>query len=334
MSGLGRVLITGGGGAIGSNMTDELVHRRAPSEVVVLDNFVRGRRENLAWATANGNVDARRGRHPRRGARARADATASTSSSTRPPSASRSAPRSRGWRSRSSSTAPTTSFEAAAQAGVRKRRRRVVGLGLRAGRGVPHRARTTTRTPTTRSTARPRSSTRGCCAASTRCTGLDYVALRYFNVYGPRMDVHGLYTEVLVRWMERIAAGEPPLIFGDGLQTMDFIYVGDIARANVLAADSDVTDAGLQRRQRRRRRACSSSPRCCCRSWTPTSRSSTGPRAPSTASPRRLADTNAARERLGFEAEVGPRGGLTRLVDLVARRARARPSLRRWRGPS
>ena len=47
--------------------------------------------------------------------------------------------------------------------------------------------------------------------------GLDYVALRYFNVYGPRMDVHGVYTEVLVRWMERIAAGKPPLIFGDGI---------------------------------------------------------------------------------------------------------------------
>ena len=55
--------------------------------------------------------------------------------------------------------------------------------------------------------------------------GLDYVALRYFNVYGPRMDVHGLYTEVLIRWMERIAAGEPPLILGDGTQTMDFVHV-------------------------------------------------------------------------------------------------------------
>ena len=46
--------------------------------------------------------------------------------------------------------------------------------------------------------------------------GLPYVALRYFNVYGPRMDIHGKYTEVLIRWMERIAAGQPPLIFGDG----------------------------------------------------------------------------------------------------------------------
>ena len=56
-------------------------------------------------------------------------------------------------------------------------------------------------------------------------TGLDYVALRYFNVYGPRMDIHGLYTEVLVRWMERIEAGKPPLILGDGSQTMDFVYI-------------------------------------------------------------------------------------------------------------
>jgi len=46
--------------------------------------------------------------------------------------------------------------------------------------------------------------------------GLPYVALRYFNVYGPRMDIHGKYTEVLIRWMERIQSGQPPLILGDG----------------------------------------------------------------------------------------------------------------------
>ncbi len=72
--------------------------------------------------------------------------------------------------------------------------------------------------------------------------GLDYVALRYFNVYGPRMDMHGVYTEVLIRWIERIDAGKPPIIFGDGAQTMDFVYVEDIARANVLAAKSTATD--------------------------------------------------------------------------------------------
>ena len=72
--------------------------------------------------------------------------------------------------------------------------------------------------------------------------GLPYVALRYFNVYGTRMDIHGKYTEVLIRWMERIAAGEPPLIFGDGTQTMDFLDVRDIARANVLAMKAEVSD--------------------------------------------------------------------------------------------
>lgn len=72
--------------------------------------------------------------------------------------------------------------------------------------------------------------------------GLKSTALRYFNVYGPRMDIHGKYTEVLIRWMERIAAGLPPVIFGDGLQTMDFIDVRDIARANIAAGLAPASD--------------------------------------------------------------------------------------------
>jgi UDP-glucose 4-epimerase len=145
-------------------------------------------------------------------------------------------------------------------------------------------------------------------------TGLDYVALRYFNVYGPRMDVHGLYTEVLVRWMERIAAGEPPLILGDGLQTMDFVYIGDVARANLLAAESDVTDAVFN-----------------VASGTETSLLGLaeqllrvmgsdldvvhGPERAVNKVSRRLADTRLAREQLGFEAEVDLEDGLTRLVE-------------------
>ena len=70
---------------------------------------------------------------------------------------------------------------------------------------------------------------------------LPYVALRYFNVYGPRMDIHGKYTEVLIRWMERIESGQQPIIFGDGLQTMDFVYIDDVARATVLALTSEVS---------------------------------------------------------------------------------------------
>jgi UDP-glucose 4-epimerase len=75
--------------------------------------------------------------------------------------------------------------------------------------------------------------------------GLDYVALRYFNVYGPRMDIHGRYTEVMIRWMERIESGEPPVIFGDGSQSMDFVHVDDVARANILAAMSGSSDVAL-----------------------------------------------------------------------------------------
>ena len=73
-------------------------------------------------------------------------------------------------------------------------------------------------------------------------SGLCYIALRPFNVYGPRMDLDGVYTEVLIRWLDAIEAGTPPLIFGDGEQSMDFIFVEDVARANLLAAASDVTD--------------------------------------------------------------------------------------------
>ncbi len=72
---------------------------------------------------------------------------------------------------------------------------------------------------------------------------LPFVALRYFNVYGPRMDVHGVYTEVLVRWLDKLDKGEQPVIFGDGSQTMDFVYIDDIATANVLAARAPVSDA-------------------------------------------------------------------------------------------
>ncbi|MBN4051953.1 NAD-dependent epimerase/dehydratase family protein [Cytophagaceae bacterium AH-315-L13] len=72
--------------------------------------------------------------------------------------------------------------------------------------------------------------------------GLDYVALRYFNVYGPRMDTEGKYTEVMIKWLDCIRDNKDPLIFGDGSTSMDFVYVSDIARANILALTSDVTD--------------------------------------------------------------------------------------------
>ena len=144
--------------------------------------------------------------------------------------------------------------------------------------------------------------------------GLDYVALRYFNVYGPRMDIHGLYTEVLIRWMQRIAAGQPPLIFGDGSQTMDFVYTTDIARANLLAATSDVT-AGVYN--------VASGVETSLRQLADALLSTMGssldvdlqPARTVNAVTRRLADTGAASRDLGFRAEVGLDEGLRRLVD-------------------
>jgi UDP-glucose 4-epimerase len=143
--------------------------------------------------------------------------------------------------------------------------------------------------------------------------GLDYVALRYFNVYGPRMDTCGAYTEVLVRWMERIAAGLPPVIYGDGTQSMDFVYVEDVARANILACTSPVTDAvfnigsgaetTLEQLARTLIRVMGSSVEL-----------EYGPARKVNPVARRMADVSFAAERLGFKAEVSLEDGLRRLV--------------------
>jgi len=143
--------------------------------------------------------------------------------------------------------------------------------------------------------------------------GLPYVALRYFNAYGPRMDVHGVYTEVLVRWMERIEAGQPPLILGDGLQTMDFVYVDDIARANILAAESDVSDVVLNVAT-----GVETSLRDLADALLAAMGSDLEPEygAERKVNPvsRRLADTRRAQELIGFEPEVGLGEGLGHLV--------------------
>ena len=72
--------------------------------------------------------------------------------------------------------------------------------------------------------------------------GLNYVILRYFNIYGPRMDIYGVYTEVLIKWLEAIDKNVPPIIHGDGKQALDFIYVKDIADANTIALESDINE--------------------------------------------------------------------------------------------
>lgn len=143
--------------------------------------------------------------------------------------------------------------------------------------------------------------------------GLPYVALRYFNVYGPRMDIHGKYTEVLIRWMERIAAGQPPLILGDGSQTMDFVFIEDVARSNILALQSEVeddvfnvasgTETSLNELAATLLRVMGSS-----------LQPEHGPERKVNPVSRRLADTSKAERLLGFRSTVDLEQGLQRLV--------------------
>jgi UDP-glucose 4-epimerase len=72
--------------------------------------------------------------------------------------------------------------------------------------------------------------------------GLDYVGHRYMNIYGPRMDYRGTYVSVIMKVLDRIDEGLPPLIYGDGSHTYDFVHVEDVARANILSLKADTTD--------------------------------------------------------------------------------------------
>lgn len=140
------------------------------------------------------------------------------------------------------------------------------------------------------------------------------VSLRYFNVYGPRMMSSGPHVEVMIRWLERIRASEPPVIYGDGTQTIDFVYVTDVAEANIAAMKSAVSDGVFN-----------------IATGTETSLNELAAllldligrpdlhvrhREEREVNPvhRRLAATEKARDKLGFTALVGLREGLSRLL--------------------
>jgi UDP-glucose 4-epimerase len=143
--------------------------------------------------------------------------------------------------------------------------------------------------------------------------GLNYVALRYFNVYGPRMDAFGVYTEVMIRWMERLSKGQPCLILGDGTQTMDFVYVDDVARANMAATSSTITDdvinvaSGTETSLNELAETLS-------RVMGVTLPPEYGPARKVNAVTRRLADVRKAQRLLNFKTEVSLEEGLRRLV--------------------
>ena len=236
-----RVLVTGGAGTIGSHVVDECL-AAGEAEVVVLDNFVRGRMANLAAATDAGADRLRVVEGDLRDA-ALVHALARDTDVLFHLAAIRITQCAEEPRLALEVLVDGTFtvLEAAAAAGVGK----VVSSSSASVYGLAESFPTREdHHPYNNDTfyGAAKAFNEGMLRSFHAMNGLDYVALRYFNVYGPRMDAHGVYTEVLIRWMERIAAGQAPLIFGDGLQTMDFVHVADIARANVLAAQSPVTD--------------------------------------------------------------------------------------------
>jgi UDP-glucose 4-epimerase len=308
-----RVLVTGGAGLIGSHIIDLLV-REQPTrcrDILVLDNFVRGRHENLQWAVANGPVTLVKGdirdRRLVSAVMANVDVVFHQAA----------------IRITQCAEEPRLALEvlvdgtfnvleAAVQAKVGKvvaaSSASVYGLAETFPTLEPHH-------PYNNRTiyGAAKVFNEGLLRSFHEMYGLDYVALRYFNVYGPRMDIHGAYTEVLIRWMERIEAGQPPIIFGDGAQTMDFVFAEDIARANLLAARAAVSDevfnvaSGVETSLHDLAKAL-------LRVMGSDLAPEHGPERKVNPVPRRLASTVKARTMLGFETEVPLEEGLRRLV--------------------
>jgi UDP-glucose 4-epimerase len=306
------ILVTGGAGLIGSTTVDLLLRDSAPSRIVVLDNFVRGSTANLERALEDPRVrlvradirDAAAVREAMRGmdavihfAALRITACAADARE-------------------AMAVMCDGSFnviEAARAAGVQK----VLAASSASVYGLAD-------SFPTREDHHPYNNRtwygaskvmlEGLLRSYRAMHGLPYAALRYFNVYGPRMDIHGKYTEVLIRWMERIAAGRPPLILGDGDQTMDFVYIDDVARANVLALGADVSDdvfnvaSGTETSLRQLAAALLKAMDA--EHLAP----EYGPERSVNAVPRRLASTRKAQDVLGFRAQVGLEEGLRRLV--------------------
>ena len=306
-----KILVTGGAGLIGSTTIDLLLREHDPGEIVVLDNLSRGTHANLDNALKDRRVrlvegDIRDQNLVERLAK-EVDAVVHMAA----------------IRITACAAEPREAFEVmcagtynVVEAAQKARVQKLVAASTASIYGLAERFPTTEdHHPYNNRTwyGASKIMLEGLLRSFNDMYGLPYVALRYFNVYGPRMDIHGKYTEVLIRWMERIDAGQPPLILGDGTQTMDFIYVEDIARANVLALASDVSDevfnvaSGTETSLNDLAAALG---RVMGRPLPP----EYGPERTVNSVPRRLASTEKAERLLGFRARVTLEEGLERLV--------------------
>jgi UDP-glucose 4-epimerase len=307
-----RVMITGGVGLIGSTIADQLLDRGV-DHIVVLDNMVRGRLENLAPALDSGRVTLEKGdiRDLETVQRTMTGCDVVFHQAA--------------IRITQCAEEPRLAFEVlaegsfnvietAATLGVGK----VVAASSASVYGLAQEFPTSeSHHPYDNRTlyGAAKVFNEGVLRAFHDTHGLDYVALRYFNVYGPRMDIHGVYTEVLVRWMERIASGQPPLILGDGTTTMDFVYIDDIAGANLAAATSNATDAVFNVASGVETSLNALAETLLKVMGRPDLRPEYGPERRVNSVPRRLAETRNAEAELGFRAEVGLEDGLGRMVE-------------------
>ncbi len=233
-----RCLVTGGAGFIGSTIVDQLLDAGA-AEIVVLDNFVRGTWSNLAPARDRGGINVIKGDI--------CDAALVDELTEGIDFIFHQA----ALRITRCAEAPREAVDVlingtlnVLESAVRHKVKKVVAASSASVYGNPSYLPMDESHPFNNRTIY--GAGKIACEQMLRAYytmyGLPYVAFRYFNAYGPRMDIAGVYTEVLIRWLDAIDANQPPLIFGDGTQSMDFVFVGDVARANVLAAQSDVTD--------------------------------------------------------------------------------------------
>jgi UDP-glucose 4-epimerase len=231
-------LVTGGAGFVGSTIVDQLVLAGA-AEVRIMDNFVRGSHHNVSWAVKQPGVTLIDG--DIRDAALVDDATVGVDYVFHQAA----------LRITRCAEAPREAIEVlidgtfnVLEAALRYKVRKVIAASSASVYGEPSYLPIDEGHPFNNTTmyGAGKIALEQMLRALHSVSGLSYVALRPFNIYGPRMDMTGVYTEVLIRWLDAIDGNTPPLIFGDGSQSMDFVYVEDVARANLLAAQSDVSD--------------------------------------------------------------------------------------------
>ncbi len=232
---MSKFLITGGAGFIGSHLAENLVGRG--HAVRILDNFSTGRRENLS--AVSGKVEILEGdirdRDAVRTAAAGVDfilhqaALVSVTQSVENPEETLAI----------NVGGTLTVLEAAREARVRK-------VVLASSCAVYGAGRIPAREEQAAMPLSPYAASKLAAEAFAlsyvSSYGMPCVCLRYFNVFGPRQDFHSPYSGVIAIFIARALAGQLVTIFGDGRQTRDFIYVGDVARANLLACESDRAD--------------------------------------------------------------------------------------------